>query len=551
MTPGYKSNTRRRSKEDKEATAARRARLREDSVAFAREVLSFEPHKAQIEALRYDGPTLCLPWGRGAGKTLVAAADCLHHMITQPHSAVVWVSARDQTSDYARSVMKNFIAQSDMGLESMIAVDSSDMLKLNNGSLCKWEPNSEVAVRSVHALWKRGEEVDHLKRRSVRLYIDESALVDERVFNACNGILSAGSQGQAWYFGTAAGENCWYYRQVLLGLEGTHGVHTIQVSSLDLEHTNKEHIERFRETTDEATFAAEYEGRFQRSLSSYFSKEMIAAATRQYGGGPILTGDEGRHWTFSLGCDLAISAEVGSAHNAFVIVGRYDPDPFNLAARPKDHNPQHDIPGPSMVVYTGDTIAERTANRDKILSRVPHKPTPEDEYAEYTVCHIIRELTVDSYRLKEIISELLHLYPGLTSGRTETYESLVWSEVVQRVRHVSEFGDERTPRGHGRLNMTMQIFHPTNQTKNDAYGLLHRTMRESRLAIPGVGAVGKQLREEMLHLRKTISPTGLVKIAADPKFKRDDVADGCSFALHEIFAGRHAPPGKMAAGRRT
>ena len=538
----------RRKPEDKDA--AERARYRDDPVAFVKEVLGFKPLKWQVEALESTSPTLCLLCGRNSGKTMVALVSAAHFLLTRRKAVLCWISAHAETSRYARSEFRSLLFQA--GLGGLITEDSSSELRLKSGSVLYWFPNSPAMIRGRHATWSRAQ-----KKRELRLYVDESQLVLVETWSAALPVAMSGSDTKVWYMGTALSEDSWYARQAKEGMAGSETVQTIVVSSTEVAKERPQQfsdfrLEEFKASVDPATYDAEINGVFSPALAAYFSSEMIADATRQYSG-PIFTGDAGKDYQFALGVDLAPSAEIGTAHNAFVVVCRRVPS--SVLVRQKDELEERRYTGgPTMMVVTGSTMSEREANRRKILESLPPAPTTmEDGLPNFCVAHIVRTLTVDSYSLYAIVSELLELYPSLVMGRAETFEGLVWGSIACHVRHTTEFGDERTTRGRGHLRLRMSLFHPSNSTKNAAYGATHRLMREGLIAIPGEGPEAKQLRAELMHLRKTITPSGNVRIAAEEKFKRDDVCDALSFAVHELEAGRLQYDGSKQAsiGRRA
>ena len=189
---------------EEDAQAKRTMRHMADRVAFAKEVLGFEPESLQEVALRSWARRMILNCNRQWGKSSVAAIRVLHRAWFWPGSLILLVSRAHAQSGELLQKIRTFLQL--LGIQGTVRGDGVNRLslKLPNGSRIIALPGGQKPARSYS--------------KAAMVVIDEAAIVPDPVHDAVTPTMSRtngevlastpmGKRGafyRAWTFGGEA-----------------------------------------------------------------------------------------------------------------------------------------------------------------------------------------------------------------------------------------------------------------------------------------------------------------------------------------------------------
>ena len=476
--------------------------LRDGFGEFCRMVLHRDVHEKQLEVFDDPHRIRVFVGGRGAGKSSVGQMYCLWRAFREPRHVVVWISSAEEQSEHSGDILRDFLDGTP--LEAYVADKSWERVRFTNGSTIYFLPNSARRARGFHNRWSAQYAIQSEKnivRRlvkaakrtpSITLVIDESAEVSEAVYTASTGVLTTSADSRALFMGSAKGKDCWFYREFVDGMEGAGETKSFVLSAEDCPWVDKAYLAEMKRKLDPATYAAEFLGQFSDALSAYFTREMVARATKEY----AIPSAHDPNYEYVVSCDLAPSERYGSDYAVVAVLGRH---------------------------YT-QAADEATATD-----------------APIRLFYLARFQSLDHAGLKRELEHVKSAYPTLRRGITESFESQQFDALVKHViRRGQDPAETREYYGHGPLQITMEIINPTNPMQHEAFSGLHYLMREGQLELPSEGEHVKTLRAELLHLEKEITASGTVRWAAARGF-HDDTVYALLWGAYALRHVKHAP----------
>ena len=175
-----------------------------DRVAFAREVLQFQPDPEQIPPLKSWAKRLILNCNRQWGKSTIAAIRALHRAWYWPGSLIVVVSKTQMHSGNLLEKIKAFFPVLGIAKAKSDGVVRKS-LQLPNGSRIVALPGGEAPTRS-HS-------------RAAMVIIDEAAMVPDPVHDALTPTLGR-TNGELMLLSTPMGKRGAFYRAWEYGGKG-------------------------------------------------------------------------------------------------------------------------------------------------------------------------------------------------------------------------------------------------------------------------------------------------------------------------------------------
>jgi hypothetical protein len=166
-----------------------------DPVAFARELLGFQPDATQAQLLGTTHRRVILNCHRQWGKSTVAALRAVHQAVTREGQQVIIVSTDARHSQRLANLCRGLARR--LGLRVKGDGTNERSLAFENGSVIIPLPGKADAVRGFTA---------HL------LIIDEAAGVPDEVYAAATPMLAA-TDGDLWLLSTPKGKRGFFYTE--------------------------------------------------------------------------------------------------------------------------------------------------------------------------------------------------------------------------------------------------------------------------------------------------------------------------------------------------
>ena len=253
---------------DMEPDVAMRTELRHmvDRVAFAREVLEFEPEPLQIDALRSWSRRIIFNCNRQFGKSTVCAIRALHRAWVWPGSLVLLVSRAHAQSGGVAMKIRDFLPI--LGLTSrQVRGDGVNRIsiKFPNGSRIVALPGGQKPTRSHSS--------------AAMVIIDEAAMVADPVHDAVTPTL-ARTNGELILASTPMGKRGAFYRAWMYGGDGWLRVFG-PVDELRPGKFSSKFLKEERAQRGEDRFAQEYLCEFLDMDSHMFGEDSLQEVFRQ------------------------------------------------------------------------------------------------------------------------------------------------------------------------------------------------------------------------------------------------------------------------------
>ena len=229
-----------------------------DPVAFASELLDFEPDPWQAKALRSSGKNILLNCSRQAGKSTTTSIIALHTAFYQPRSLVLLVSASLRQSRELFAKVTDFLEK----LEPQPVLDEDNRLSfmLDNGSRVVSLPGRGETVRGFSA---------------PRLVVeDEAAFVEDGVYGAVRPMLAV-SGGRLILMSTPFGKRGHFFEA---WKDGGPEWLRIEVTALDCPRISEEFLEQERNALGDLWFRQEYGCQFLETVDQVFRYDEIERA---------------------------------------------------------------------------------------------------------------------------------------------------------------------------------------------------------------------------------------------------------------------------------
>ena len=233
-----------------------------DAVAFARELLAFEPDAAQAEILSTTSNRVILNCRRQWGKSSIAAIRAVHRAATQPNQTIVLISTTmRQSRELARKCL-TFARK----LDVVLTTDGTNARSIvfPNGSI--------ILPLPAHPDYVRGFTAD-------MVIMDEASRVKDEVFAAATPMLAT-TGGDFWMLSTPNGRQGMFY-EVWSGTDRADD-RWLRIEGKASDRTGAKVSPNFfaverRQKTSEA-FDAEHECQFTSTDRSVFSMEALERA---------------------------------------------------------------------------------------------------------------------------------------------------------------------------------------------------------------------------------------------------------------------------------
>ena len=206
-------------------------------VAWAREVLQFEPDLKQQEVLAAQTRRGILNCSRQWGKSTTCAIKAVHYAHFHPESLVLVASpSLRQSSEFLHKARKTVSA---LGFRLRGQGANSCSLALPNGSRIVGLPESEDTIRGFSGVGL--------------MIIDEASRVSDDMYHALRPMLAVGA-GSLWLMSTPNGKTGFFYREWTSQRPWTR----IQATAAECPRIPSDFLEEERATLGDEVFRQEY-----------------------------------------------------------------------------------------------------------------------------------------------------------------------------------------------------------------------------------------------------------------------------------------------------
>lgn len=230
-----------------------------DPVLWAKERLRFErfdPWQEQA-LLAIDERYVLLNCTRQGGKSTVTSISVAHLAIYEPGSLQLVISpSLRQSIEMARKIRDMLARVPEIG---KLPVDSKTDIQLGNGSRIVSLPSSAATIRGFSA--------------PRRIVVDESAFVDDQVYEAVRPMLARSENGALWLLSTPFGQRGFFWKE-FTG-RGNQNWKKFRVTALDCPGISREHLEAERQSRGDLFFRSEYMCEFVSVDGSLFDLEQV------------------------------------------------------------------------------------------------------------------------------------------------------------------------------------------------------------------------------------------------------------------------------------
>jgi len=223
-----------------------------DPVAWACEVLGFDPDGWQADVLRSRSPRILLNCCRQSGKSTIASIMALHRAVFRPGSLVLLLSpSLRQSSELFKKVV---MFHRELGETSKPESISSLRLELPNRSRIVSLPGKEATVRGFSG--------------ASLLIIDEAARVPDDLYYSVRPMLAV-SRGRMIALSTPFGTRGWWYDAWMNGLEWERW----EIPASKCPRISPEFLDEERKVLGSFWFEQEYNCKFIDSQTCAFRRE--------------------------------------------------------------------------------------------------------------------------------------------------------------------------------------------------------------------------------------------------------------------------------------
>lgn len=208
-----------------------------NAVAWAREVLGFEPDAKQREVLAATAKRGMLNCTRQWGKSTTCAIKAVHYALFHPESTVIVASpSLRQSGEFLRKAKK---AVRTIGFRVRGDGENQCSLLLPNGARIVGLPESEDTIRGFSSVGL--------------ILIDEAARVSDEMYQALRPMLAVGG-GSLWLMSTPNGKSGFFYRE----WSGSRDWTRVQAAAGECSRIPADFLQEERETLGEDVFRQEY-----------------------------------------------------------------------------------------------------------------------------------------------------------------------------------------------------------------------------------------------------------------------------------------------------
>ncbi|NIR13667.1 MAG: hypothetical protein GWN86_06855 [Desulfobacterales bacterium] len=225
-------------------------------VAFARDILEFDPDPWQEKVLTWKDPRLILNCCRQSGKSTTTAALAVHEAVFNENSLILLVSpSLRQSSELFRKVGHFLSMVDDVGLKE----DNKLSLELGNGSRVVSLPSKEETIRGFSG---------------ANLIIeDEASRVDDDLYRAMRPMIAV-SGGRIILMSTPFGKRGHFYEEWRRGVLWER----VHITAKQCPRISDQFLQEELDSMGEWWFKQEYMGEFMESMDSVFTMEQIMSA---------------------------------------------------------------------------------------------------------------------------------------------------------------------------------------------------------------------------------------------------------------------------------
>jgi Terminase large subunit, T4likevirus-type, N-terminal len=229
-------------------------------VAFAREMLGFEPDEKQARVLDGFARRVLLCCSRQWGKSTVTAVAAVHQAYLTPGSEVVVVGPSGRQS--AELVRKARRFASKLGLSLRGDGQNRISLLFPNGSRMVGLPANEATVRGFSAV--------------TLMLVDEAARVPDDLYEAVKPMLAT-TDGSLWLMSTPYGKRGFFYEEWVRGGDAWLRV---EAPATECSRIPARFLEEERTQKGERLFSQEYLCKFVQDDDCMFREEDLRACMR-------------------------------------------------------------------------------------------------------------------------------------------------------------------------------------------------------------------------------------------------------------------------------
>ncbi len=234
-------------------------RLALDPVAFARELLGWEPDPWQEKVLQTPSKRILLNCNRQSGKSTTTAILGLHTALYRPRSLILLISPSLRQSKELLAKVQGFFKL--LPEKAKPDEDNKLAMTLSNGSRIVAVPNSPDKIRGFSA-------VDLLIE-------DEAAFCSDILYRSIRPMLAT-SQGRLILMSTPYGKQGHFFEE---WQDGGDSWEKIKITAYDCPRISKEFLAEERQSMGDRWFQQEYTGVFSDRVDSLFTYNMIEDAT--------------------------------------------------------------------------------------------------------------------------------------------------------------------------------------------------------------------------------------------------------------------------------
>ena len=228
----------------------------EDAVAWARDILSFEPDPKQQEVLGVHAKRGILNCSRQWGKSTTCAIKAVHYAHFHPESLVLVASpSLRQSNEFLRKARKSVTK---LGLRVRTDGQNPCSILLPNGSRIVGLPESEDTIRGFSEVGL--------------LIIDEASRVSDEMYQTLRPMLAVGG-GALWLMSTPNGKTGFFYREWTSDRPWLR----IHAPAEECSRIPKDFLEEERATLGDEMFRQEYGCEFVAGDGYLFDEALIRA----------------------------------------------------------------------------------------------------------------------------------------------------------------------------------------------------------------------------------------------------------------------------------
>ena len=229
-------------------------------VAFARELLGFEPDAAQAQLLEAKDRYVILNCHRQWGKTTITAVHAVHRALSRPGQTIVILSLTLPQAQVLASRCRMFARK--MGVPVKSDATKEHAMVFPNGSVIFPLPAVADRVRGYTANL---------------LIVDEAACVKDEVFAAATPMLAA-TNGDSWLLSTPKGRQGFFYEARVAKDTIGEPWRRIAAAARTNGRVSVELLERERGWKTEEEFRKEFECEFASGMRNVFAEEWLEKA---------------------------------------------------------------------------------------------------------------------------------------------------------------------------------------------------------------------------------------------------------------------------------